>query len=104
MQRETRCYDELSSRICKEVETLKTVLLVMRRASLAQGLTAKSRDDPASGCAKNLPDGDPTTDYLSVFLSRPPVNRLTKSYFLIRPINSEDFLGDIAGKYLYVFI
>ena len=46
MQREKRCYDELSSRICKEVETLKTVLLVMRRASLAQGLMAKARDDP----------------------------------------------------------
>lgn len=29
------------------METLKTVLLVMRRASLAQGLTAKSRDDPS---------------------------------------------------------
>ena len=46
VQREKRCYDELSSRICKEVKTLKTVLLIMRRASLAQGLMAKARDDP----------------------------------------------------------
>ena len=46
VQREKRCYDELSSRVCKEVKTLKTVLLIMRRASLAQGLMAKARDDP----------------------------------------------------------
>ena len=28
------------------MKTLKTVLLIMRRASLAQGLMAKARDDP----------------------------------------------------------
>ena len=34
------------SGICGEVDMLKTVLLIMRRASLAQGLMANVRDAP----------------------------------------------------------
>lgn len=32
--------------MCREVRALKTVILIMRRASLAQGLIAKVRDAP----------------------------------------------------------
>lgn len=53
---------------------------------------------PASGCAKNLPDGDTTTDYLSVFLSRPPVKRLKKIIFFNPTYQFGGFFGGHSRK------
>lgn len=39
-------YNKVRYPKCREVGILKTVLLIMRRASLAQGLMAKVRDAP----------------------------------------------------------
>lgn len=41
-----KCYNTIRYPIYEEVRSLKTVLLIMQRASLAQGLMAKVRDAP----------------------------------------------------------